>query len=95
MYPLQRDNGLWRNLRSVRRVIFVLVLGGGDPLMSFGVEVGLVLVLVYTCAFCLITSAGVKIKQETDSATQEEREWIIGVGRGDCCVVVRVCFRPS
>jgi hypothetical protein len=41
----------------------------------------LVLALLITCAFCLITSAGVRRKQETDSATEEDSAFIRGVGR--------------
>ena len=33
-------------------------------------------------AFCLRTSAGVRIRHETSSATEEERAWIMGEGRG-------------
>ena len=33
-----------------------------------------------TCAFCLRTSAGVRMKQETSSATDEAAECINGVG---------------
>jgi hypothetical protein len=33
-----------------------------------------------TCAFCLSTSAGVRIKHETSSPVEEARELIIGVG---------------
>ena len=32
------------------------------------------------CAFCLITSAGVRIAQETSSAVLEAREWRRGIG---------------
>ena len=36
------------------------------------------------CAFCLRTSAGVRMKHETSSAMEEEAEWIRGVGiRGE------------
>ena len=34
------------------------------------------------CAFCLRTSAGVRIRHETSSPVDEAREWAIGVGRG-------------
>ena len=34
-----------------------------------------------TCAFCLRTSAGVRIKHETSSATEEEMELRMGRGR--------------
>ena len=33
------------------------------------------------CAFCLITSAGVRMAQETNSAREEAAAWITGVGR--------------
>ena len=32
------------------------------------------------CAFCLRTSAGVRMKQETSSAMEEAAEWMTGVG---------------
>ena len=32
------------------------------------------------CAFCLRTSAGVRMRQETSSPVEEAREWVIGVG---------------
>ena len=32
------------------------------------------------CAFCLMTSAGVKIAQETSSAMEDAPAWRIGVG---------------
>ena len=32
------------------------------------------------CAFCLRTSAGVRMKQDTSSAMEEAAEWIIGMG---------------
>ena len=34
-----------------------------------------------TCAFCLRTSAGVRMKQETASAVAEAALWRSGVGR--------------
>lgn len=34
-------------------------------------------------AFCLMTSAGVRMAQETHSAREEERAWVSGVGRGE------------
>lgn len=34
-----------------------------------------------TCAFCLSTSAGVSIRQETISAVEEAMAWAIGLGR--------------
>ena len=37
-------------------------------------------------AFCLRTSAGVRIRQEISSAVEEDRELIIGVGRRGCRV---------
>ena len=33
------------------------------------------------CAFCLMTSAGVRMAQETSSAREEAAAWITGVGR--------------
>lgn len=33
------------------------------------------------CAFCLITSAGVRIAQETSSASEEAAAWMTGTGR--------------
>lgn len=33
-----------------------------------------------TCAFCFRTSAGVRMKQETHSAREEEMAWTKGVG---------------
>lgn len=55
-----------------------------------------------TCAFCLMTSAGVRIAQDTVSATPEAQECRIGVGKGiDMGLVVdddsgdRIRFIPS
>jgi hypothetical protein len=33
------------------------------------------------CAFCLMTSAGVRMAQETSSAREEAAAWITGMGR--------------
>lgn len=33
------------------------------------------------CAFCLMTSAGVRMAHETSSAREEAAAWITGVGR--------------
>ena len=33
-----------------------------------------------TCAFCLRTSAGVRMKHETSSPIEDATEWITGVG---------------
>ncbi len=33
------------------------------------------------CAFCLITSAGVRMAQETSSAREDAAAWMRGVGR--------------
>lgn len=44
------------------------------------------------CAFCFITSAGVRMAQETSSAREEAEAWIKGVGRrplGEEVVVFR------
>lgn len=38
--------------------------------------------LLTICAFCLRTSAGVRIKHETSSPVDEAREWVMGTGRG-------------
>lgn len=32
------------------------------------------------CAFCFITSAGVRMAQDTSSASEEAAAWITGVG---------------
>lgn len=37
--------------------------------------------LLIICVFCLITSAGVRMRQETISAVQDAMPCIIGVGR--------------
>jgi len=34
------------------------------------------------CAFCLRTSAGVRIRHDTSSAIEEAAECVIGIGRG-------------
>ena len=44
------------------------------------------------CAFCLITSAGVRIAHETSSASEDEVAWMMATGRtplGECEVVLR------
>lgn len=62
VWPRQRANGLERNLARVCRVALVFGASVDD------VEEGLVLTI---CAFCLITSAGVRMAQETSSAVEE------------------------
>lgn len=44
-------------------------------------------------AFCLRTSAGVRMKQETSSAVLEAKVWVRGVGRG--VLVDRRCLTAS
>ena len=39
-------------------------------------------VFLTICAFCLRTSAGVRMRQETSSPVEEARAWATGVGRG-------------
>jgi len=45
-----------------------------------------------TCAFCLITSAGVRMRQDASSATPEAVAWITVSGRRPAALVV-VDFR--
>ena len=36
------------------------------------------------CAFCLRTSAGVRMRHDTNSPVEEAIEWVIGVGNEVC-----------
>ena len=42
------------------------------------------------CAFCLMTSAGVRIRHDASSAIDEAAEWTIGRGINGCCDPLRV-----
>lgn len=70
VYPLHSLVGWRRNWDSTLNVALCLrVPAAGDR-------------AVIICAFCLRTSAGVRMKQETDSAMEEAMPWMTGVGRG-------------
>jgi len=65
VYPRHKANGFERNLARVCMVAF--------DFAPFDVST--------ICAFCLMTSAGVRMAHETSSATEEAAEWINGRGR--------------
>jgi hypothetical protein len=44
------------------------------------------------CAFCFITSAGVRMAQEMSSAREEAAEWMMGCGRSGVEWRVGLCF---